>query len=72
MDRGSSDEANVVHNLLGQAAPELPLLSHQLAPLLRLMQQDHNLQRHENYSQLTIPHMPSVLHTNPHTADPLL
>ena len=38
-----SDEADVMYNLLGEATPELPFLSHQLAPLLRFMQQDEDL-----------------------------
>ncbi len=38
-----SDEANVVYNLPAETTPKFSFLPHKLAPLLRLMQQDHNL-----------------------------
>ena len=38
-----SGKTNVVHNFLGQAPPELPFLSHQFAPLLRLVQDNYDL-----------------------------
>ena len=38
-----SDEANVVYNLPAEITPKFSFLPDKLAPLLRLMQQDHDL-----------------------------